>query len=189
MHHTTAPRIILFCASSLALAGCDGDARRTDAPALAPAPPVQAPTVSAPSGSAPSAPSAEHPVPSSCHTIACFSGLIINVHPQQDWPPGKYRFGIKHDGKTTVCNARVPRPPRERSLEIHCNSRGAVWDDGGFEIHSHPAALDIDVVRDGVRLTRVHYDVEYRESSCGGPGCGSYRSAVVDLELQRGSRP
>lgn len=194
MHQTAAGLIVLFSTSLIALASCDRDSRRSNAPtALAPAasalsdqahppaPAAQAPTASAPSTQGPSSPTAKRAFP--CPAIACFSGLIINVYPQERWPAGKYRFVIRHDGKTTICNGRIPRLPREPSVGIACNSRAAIWEDGGFEIHSHPAAVDIDVVRDGVRLTHVHYDVEYKESWCGGPGCGSYRSAGVDLRL------
>lgn len=66
---------------------------------------------------------------------------------------------------------------------MRCNTSVAVWDDGGFEIHGHPAVVDIDVIRDGVRLTGLRYDIEYNESWCGGPGCGRYSSAGVDLRL------
>lgn len=184
MHHTAARLIVLFSASWFAVAGCDRDARRTNAPtAVAPAPPAPAPAAHAPKASAPSSHGPSSPTLEPCPAIDCFSGLIINVYPQEGWPAGKYRFVIRHDGKTTVCKGRVPRPHREPSVDIGCNSRAAVWEDGGFEIHSHPAMLDIEIVRDGVRLTHVHYDIEYSESWCGGPGCGSYRSAGVDLRL------
>jgi hypothetical protein len=191
VHHTTARLIVLFSASLFAVAGCDRDARRSNAPAaVAPVPPAPsdqahppAPSVHALTPSAPSSDGPSSPTPDVCPAIACFSGLFIHVYPQQGWPAGKYRFVIRHDRKTTVCNGRVPRPDRGPSLDIRCNSYAAVWEDGGFQIPSHPAVLDIDVVRDGVRFTHVHYDIEYSESWCGRPGCGRYRSARIDLNL------
>jgi len=196
VHHTTAGLIVLFSASLIAFASCDRDARRSNAPtALAPAPAAPsdqahppAPAAQAPTGSAPSiqgssTPTAKHAFREACPAIGCFTGLLINVSPQAGWPSGKYRFVIKHDGKTTICKGRIPRPPPWPSVYFDCNRGGVVWEDGGFEVHSYPRVVDIAVARDGIRLTHVHYDVKYKESWCGRPGCGKHRSAGVDLRL------
>jgi hypothetical protein len=191
VHYAAASLNVLLSTLLLALASCGRDARRSHAPmatatatrarsdqAHVPAPASPSPTPSGHVGPGPSSPTGNP-----CPAIAFFSGVMIDVHPHESWPAGKYRFVIRHDGKTTICNGRTPLPPGEQLINIVCSSSsGVVWEDGRFEIHSYPALVDIVVVRDGVRLAHVHRKLEYEVHSPHGPECPSFRSAGFTLK-------
>jgi hypothetical protein len=112
--------------------------------------------------------------------------LTIDVYPRKGWPAGNYRFVIKHDKKTTICDVLELAAPSKRSPENLCNGRNVWMGSLGsrISIYEHPAVVDIDILRDGVRVTRAHFDITYEEDWPNGPECGPVcRSAAVSLTL------
>jgi hypothetical protein len=191
-------RLVVLCSALLAvLGGCDGDRPDTRAPrppaTARSVPSKPAPEVAQLAPSDPAARAAPEPPPQPalldsprvCTLIDCLDGFDIEVFPKQGWRAGSYRFVIEHDRKTTLCKGRLPLPPCSSRLPgITCNRRTVSMAASGCALspsqqsfdeiilRSHPATVDIDVFRDGVRLTRAHYDVEYAETHPNGEHCG-----------------
>jgi hypothetical protein len=116
--------------------------------------------------------------------MGCSDGFDITLYPNEGWPPGAYRFVITRDGtSTTTCDGTLPlKSCRESS--VTCDGEGARVGASGCALPAaeqsfynigfdgYPKVVDIDVLRDGVPLTRAHYDVTYTVNYPNGPECG-----------------
>lgn len=110
-------------------------------------------------------------------------GFAITLYPSGGWPAGNYRFVITRDGATTTCEGRLPLKPCEQE-SVTCDGPGAGLGASGcalpasgqsfseIAIEGYPKKVDVDVLRDGVLLTRGHFDVAYATHYPNGPECG-----------------
>jgi len=117
-----------------------------------------------------------------CTEMGCMNGFSITLYPNGGWPAGDYRFVIKHDGKTTTCEGRLPLKPCEED-SMPCDGTAAGVGASGcalpagqqsfsnIGVDGYPATVDVEVQRDQVLLTRAHYDVAYTMQQPNGPNC------------------
>lgn len=117
-----------------------------------------------------------------CAEAGCAEGFSIQLQPFRGWPPGRYRFVIAHDDATTTCEGTVPFARCEEN-SVRCDGdRARVGASGcalpasshGFgeiRLEGYPVAVDVEIVRDDVPITRAHFDVDYQTVQPNGPGC------------------
>lgn len=116
--------------------------------------------------------------------MGCGEGFDITLYAKEGWPPGAYRFVITRDGtSTTTCDGTLSLEACAAS-RVTCDGEGAVVVASGcappaatqllgrIGVDGYPKTVDVDVLRDGVPLTRAHYDVTYTVNYPNGPECG-----------------
>ncbi len=128
----------------------------------------------------------EPPPEPECTLMGCGStdGLLVQLFPHEGWPAGNYGFVIERDDESTVCRGRLPLPPCNQPDGVMCESDDVRLGTSGCALprdkqafvavlfDSHPTVLDIDITRNGERLTHARYEVRYEESWPNGAECG-----------------
>jgi hypothetical protein len=117
-----------------------------------------------------------------CTEIGCTDGFTIRFSPSSSWKAGTYRFTVKHDDQTTICEGSIPLKPCG-SASLTCDSDKILIGESGCalpeaqhgfsEISSMHTfqKVDVKVERDGAEIANKDYTLTYKTVQPNGPQC------------------